>query len=117
MQRYNNTLADGSTFCVMKSTKNSTTYFNVAYDIDGPDKGNNADGSDIFYASITFNPSDLNAPGLEPFLQTDSLSTQQSLITSGSTPSATNGLLWIMTYDNMEYNNCSVTWVTKTMCN
>lgn len=110
-------LPDGSTFSVVSKNKDGTYYYNVYFDVDGPNKGDNTIGSDIFCASITFNSGSVDTPSLEPFMQTDSLTNMSSIMSSGSVATIDNGLLWILTYDNMDYNNCTVNWVTKTTCN
>lgn len=111
-------LADGSTFSVMPLVnQDGTYYYNIYFDVDGPQKGDNTLGSDIFCASITFPKGSIDIPSLEPFQQTTSITNASTIMTSGSSATTANGLLWILTYDNMDYNNCTVTWVTKTTCN
>lgn len=110
-------LPDGSTFSANMYSKDSVNFVNVYFDVDGPNKGDNTIGSDIFCASITFNSASADTPSLEPFMQTETLTNMSSIMTSGNAATADNGLLWILTYDNMDYNNCTVNWVTKTTCN
>ncbi len=111
-------LADGSTYSVMTmQNQDGTYYYNIYFDVDGPQKGDNTLGSDIFCASITFIKGSIDIPSLEPFQQTSSLADASIIMTSGSSATTANGLLWILTYDNMDYNNCTVNWVTKTTCN
>ncbi len=111
-------LADGSTFTAVRyTTDDNTRYFNIYFDVDGPQKGDNTLGSDIFCASITFRKGAIDTPSLEPFQQTDSITNASTIMTSGSSATKENGLLWILTYDNMDYNNCTVKWLTDTTCN
>lgn len=110
-------LPDGSTFSATRYSKDSVNYVNVYFDVDGPKKGDNTIGSDIFCASITFNSASVDTPSLEPFFQIESLTNTSTIMKSGDAATKDNGLLWILTYDNMDYNNCTVNWVTKTTCN
>lgn len=110
-------LPDGSTFSATTYSKDSVNFVNVYFDVDGPNKGDNTIGSDIFCASITFNSASVDTPSLEPFLQTESLTNTSTIMKSGDAATKNNGLLWILTYDNMDYNNCTVNWITKTSCN
>lgn len=111
-------LQDGSTYCVIKFTINTSNKqygYNVVFDVDGPKAGLNTLGQDIFAASITFNGLSLDSPSLEPFSQTNSLRSADTIMVSGNDLSG-DYLLWILTNNNMEYLNCTVKWNTKLVC-
>lgn len=109
-------LPDGSTFCVAKYIFGDI-FFTVVFDVDGPNKGMNVIGNDIFYSTITFRSGQINSPGLDPFNQNSAVDkTSNNIITSGGSVSVYDALMWILTYNNMDYNNCSVKWVTATTC-
>lgn len=114
-------LADGSTFCILTKYTRGTEYaFDIAFDIDGPNKGANAVHKDIFPASITFRSGSINPPTVEAIHQSSSaFNTEQSYLAAAkgkaysSYPMST---LWILNYDNMDYLECSTIWDTKTTC-
>lgn len=110
-------LPDGSTYSAVSRSSSQYSYYNIYFDVDGPNKGDNTFGSDIFAASITFRSGVAETPSLEPFLQTDSLKTLSSIMVTGGAVSKDDGLLWILTNDNMDFNNCTVSWVNKLTCN
>lgn len=106
-------LSDGSTFCVLNKIG---SFFPLRMDIDGPNKGSNTTGSDLFNMRIYFDSNSINPPSLEPFAKDSG--TASTIMTSGTTMTdyANTALLWILTYDNMDYKDCQVKWITKTTC-
>lgn len=111
-------LADGSTYCVSLKGLNSAgvSYYQIVIDIDGPNKGVNKLGYDIFYSSVRAINGSLNPSTLEPVYETGK-ATVGEMIESGKAPTIEQSLLWIMTYSNMDYLNCNtVKWVTNTTC-
>ena len=78
-------------------------------DVDGPQKGKNTYGHDLFWICITkdgLKPCGNNRPS-------DALSNNTWI--SGKFNSGRGALEWILRYDNMDYINCSVS-TTKTSC-
>ncbi len=111
-------LQDGSTYCVIKVTiniSNKQYYYDVVFDVDGPKAGLNTLGQDIFKASIPFNGLSLDSPSLEPYSQSGSFRSADSIMVSGK-DLGEEYLLWILTNNNMEYLNCTVKWNTKLVC-
>ena len=77
-------LADGTSLAITNTA--------LRIDIDGPNKGPNTIGKDIFSFSVNGSNSMINAP-----VPTESIST---IMTTGGGESATN---WVLNYDNMDY--------------
>lgn len=112
-------LSDGSTFCVIKEPNSSIPFFTVIFDVDGPLKGANVAGDDVFWTSIAFNSGMVNPPVLDPIgFATVSGNTPYDLTTVLSTnfSASLSAMYWILMNDNMEYLKCTVQWNTKTTC-
>ena len=109
-------LSDGATFCVYGGTDSSysTTYFQVVFDIDGPNKGANTPGEDIFWTNIAFKSGSVNPPALDPVKYLSGYDLTSILTTNFSAP--VSAMYWILMNDNMEYLKCTVQWNTKTTC-
>lgn len=91
-------LADGSSYCAVA---NSTTCMNILFDIDGPKKGMNTVGYDIFKASILIPTVGTNPLELRAWSCSDAGS-----FTTSTKPGAENYLNWLVQYDNMDYRAC-----------
>ncbi len=105
-------LDDGSTYCVIPYAS-STDCLDVLFDIDGPKKGFNETGYDVFQASIRI-PSTADSPEMVAWSCSDS-----GTFTTSIQPSATNYLNWVMLYDNLDYRKCAdvLTYQDVTSCN
>ncbi len=115
-------LKDGSSFCVSASTglEYIQRYYGgvrpIFLDLDGPAKGNNKMGKDMFAIGIT-RPDGFSEPALLIDYAPVNTSIENS-IASGKTPNPLTYFHWIMEYGNMDFNKgCSVKWETKTSCN
>lgn len=111
-------LQDGSTYCVVRTivlVSKKQYIYNLYIDIDGPKAGLSTYGTDLFVASLTFNGLLLDSPSLEPYFQSNSFRSADTIIVSGRDFSD-DYLLWILTNNNMEYLNCAVKWHTKLVC-
>ena len=106
-------LKDGSsvTFTHVAAADGVNAHYIISFDVDGPQKGYNTYGKDMFYASITLGDV-LDTPAMDPYYF------GYGAMTSGTSPDATyNSLHWILQYGNQDYNNCTVNWITKVSCN
>ncbi|MGN0019029.1 MAG: type II secretion system protein [Candidatus Gastranaerophilaceae bacterium] len=105
-------LKDGAsvTFTYTAATSTAPAYYTISFDVDGPQKGYNTYGKDMFYASVTI-ANALDTPTIEPYYY------GYGSVTSGTSPNATyNSLHWILQYGNEDYNDCTVKWSTQTVC-
>lgn len=105
-------LDDGSTYCV-RAVANNTSCLNVLIDIDGPKKGYNEAGYDVFYASIRI-PATADSPEMVPWDCSDT-----GTFESTKVPSSSNYLNWVMLYDNLDYRKCpgNLKYKGQTSCN
>ena len=92
-------LADGTSYCTVA---NSTTCINVLFDVDGPKKGMNTVGYDIFKASISIPAVATNPIEFRPWSCSDT-----GTFTTSNQPGAENFLNWLVQYDNMDYRTCN----------
>ena len=82
-------LADGSSFQIVYY---NTGHFSVVFDIDGPNKGSNTIGKDVFCFDLDTNNSEVAIPSPSVLLA--------FLLTTGRGEEAAN---WVINYDNMDY--------------
>jgi len=94
-------LADGSSYCTQYY---NTTCTDVKFDVDGPKKGMNALGYDVFYASL-YASTTADSVEIRPF----GCSINQNNITNTTSPSAGDqkSLYWVTLYNNMDYRKCA----------
>ena len=99
-------LKDGSSFCCgyVYDVINTS---DLIVDLDGPQKGYNTEGKDIFRIHIELG-NGITTSKIRAFHHTP---------VSGAAPTNSNYLQWILDYGNMDYNKgCGVAWETKTSC-
>ena len=108
-------LEDGSTYCIVPYVDGevvSTSCLDVLFDIDGPKKGFNEVGYDVFYASIRVPAVD--SPEMVAWTCSDTGTFDTTI-----QPSSTNYLNWVVLYDNLDYRKCANTlyYQNVTSCN
>lgn len=103
---------DGSTYCIIPYAAN-TACLDILFDIDGPKKGFNEVGYDVFQASIRV-PQTADSPEMVAWSCSDA-----GTFTTTTQPAATNYLNWVVLYDNLDYRKCSgsLYYQNVTSCN
>ena len=99
-------LSDGMSLAFYQSN----SMVKIRADIDGPDKGKNQDGNDLFYFSLSYDDNDygqkadLLCPSLYPNLWTDN--------------NIQYATAWVIENGNLDYLKCAdeLNWETKTSC-
>lgn len=92
-------LSDGTTYCAVA---NNATCMDILLDVDGPKKGMNSVGYDVFKGRIAIPTLSTDPIELRPWSCADAGS-----FTTTTKPGTENYLNWVVQNDNMDYRKCN----------